>query len=1189
MILKSLLLQGFKSFPDKTEIRFVDGMTAIVGPNGSGKSNISDAIRWVLGEQSSRSLRGARMEDVIFSGTQKRRPLGFAEVSLILDNAEGIFRSEHTEIMVTRRYYRSGESEYYLNKKHCRLKDIHELFMDTGLGRDGYSIIGQGRVDEILSLKSEDRREIFEEAAGITKFRTRKEEAERRLAATEENLVRIRDLFSELEHRAAPLAAQAEKARKYLLLRDELRAIEVSLWLRELHALRSGKAESERNQQICAEQLEHAQGRLAQIYQHAEALTEQMHQLDRQTDELRRTLHEREQRLAAMQSRCAVLRAGIQNHEENLVRTRQDQERKAEQAAALTRQQQERRARCTALDEAYAELQRSLAQTEQRIAELDAQSAECIKTRTRLHEEITGGNAENFQTELSQTAAQAALDELENRRDTLEREIAQSSAQLAGERQIHDGHAAKRQECLHILADAQKQLSEAAAKECECRTQTEACQAALAARKAAWSDGQNRMHMLREMQRAYEGFSGAVKRVMKRAESGAQRGVRGPVSSLLCVEAAYVTAIETALGASASHLVVETAQDAKDAIAFLRRSDSGRATFLPMDTIKPMSLREQGVEEVAGSLGTADKLVDCAEEYRGIVQNLLARTVVAENLDAALALARAYRYRFRIVTLDGQVIQTGGAMTGGSVSKGTGALARAEALRELERKQILLKQQAEEAERRLRSAQESLAACADVRRQMEQKCAQAQSDEVRITTVLAQHGALLDNMQRRDEALTRERDGLAKARTEYERTIAEKREALRLGQEQAAKLQAACAAQDAALARVEDERAHAAAQQADLRTAAAENRTEAAAERRALDDLERLHGEMVRELSGVEQTLQTFARSIESDTAALREAEAAMQKDGGGADALRDSIQKTAGRRMQLEREKTQADQDTQAQNEEILNLEREKSRLITRLEQQNERETQILTKMWENYELTPTPAAQIAADLPDPSAAERRVEELRGQMRALGNVNLDATQEYDTLMERITFLGGQKDDLETAQRELHQLIAQLTLNMKEVFATEFAKLNAFFGQTFREIFGGGHAELQLADTADILNCGIDILVCPPGKAVKTITLLSGGEKAFVAIALYFAILKLRPTPFSVLDEIEAALDDVNVARFAAYVKRLSEQTQFIIITHRRGTMEAADMLYGVTMQEQGVSRMLMLNLVEAEKKIMKN
>lgn len=1189
MILKSLLLQGFKSFPDKTEIRFSSGMTAIVGPNGSGKSNISDAIRWVLGEQSSRSLRGARMEDVIFGGAQKRRPLGFAEVSLILDNAEGIFRSEHTEIMVTRRYYRSGESEYYLNKKHCRLKDIHELFMDTGLGREGYSIIGQGRVDEILSLKSEDRREIFEEAAGITKFRTRKEEAERRLAATEENLVRIRDLFSELEHQAAPLAAQAEKARKYLLLRDELRGIEVSLWLRELRALRSGKAENEKNHQICAEQLEHAHAKLTQLYQRAEALTEQMHQLDGKTDGLRRELREREHRLAEMQSRCAVLRAGIQNHEENLVRTRQDQARKAEQAAALACQQQARRTRCAALDEVYPEIQRSLAQAEQRIAELDAQSAEGIQMRTRLREEIAGGNAENFQTELAQTAAQAALDELRNRRDTLDREISQSSAQLAGERQIHDGHIAKQQECLHILADAKKRLSAAAEKERECRAQTDACEAALAACRTAWSDSQNRIHMLREMQREYEGFSGAVKRVMKRAESGAQRGVRGPVSSLLRVEAAYVTAIETALGASASHLVVETAQDAKDAIAFLRRSDSGRATFLPMDTIKPMSLREQGVEEAAGSLGTADKLVDCAEEYRGIVQNLLARTVVAENLDAALALARAYRYRFRIVTLDGQVIQTGGAMTGGSVSKGTGALARAEALRELERKQILLKQQAEEAERRLRSAQESLAACADVRKQMEQKCAQAQSDEVRITTVLAQHGALLDNMQRRDEALTCERNGLAKARTEYERTIAEKREMLRLGQEQAAKLQAACAAQDAALARLEDERTHAAAQQAALRTAAAENRTEAAAERRALDDLERLHGEMVRELSGVEQTLQTFARSIENDTAALREAEAAMQKDSGGADALRDSIQKTAGRRMQLEREKTQADQDMQAQNEEILNLEREKSRLITRLEQQNERETQILTKMWENYELTPTPAAQIAADLPDPSAAERRVEELRGQMRALGNVNLDATQEYDTLMERITFLGGQKDDLETAQRELHQLIAQLTLNMKEVFATEFAKLNAFFGQTFREIFGGGHAELQLADTADILNCGIDILVCPPGKAVKTITLLSGGEKAFVAIALYFAILKLRPTPFSVLDEIEAALDDVNVARFAAYVKRLSEQTQFIIITHRRGTMEAADMLYGVTMQEQGVSRMLMLNLAEAEKKIMKN
>ncbi len=582
MILKSLLLQGFKSFPDKTEIRFSSGMTAIVGPNGSGKSNISDAIRWVLGEQSSRSLRGARMEDVIFGGTQKRRPLGFAEVSLILDNAEGIFRSEHTEIMVTRRYYRSGESEYYLNKKHCRLKDIHELFMDTGLGREGYSIIGQGRVDEILSLKSEDRREIFEEAAGITKFRTRKEEAERlgregysiigqgrvdeilslksedrreifeeaagitkfrtrkeeaerRLAATEENLVRIRDLFSELEHQAAPLAAQAEKARKYLLLRDELRGIEVSLWLRELHALRSGKAENEKNQQICAEQLEHAHAKLTQLYQRAEALTEQMHQLDGKTDGLRRALREREHRLAEMQSRCAVLRAGIQNHEENLVRTRQDQERKAEQAAELACQQQARRtrctaldevyaeiqrslaqaeqriaeldaqsaegiqmrtrlreeiagARCTALDEVYAEIQRSLAQAEQRIAELDAQSAEGIQMRTRLREEIAGESAENFQTELAQTAAQAARDELRNRRDTLDREISQSSAQLAGERQIHDGHAAKQQECLHILADAKKQLSAAAEKERECRAQTEACEAALAACRTAWSD-----------------------------------------------------------------------------------------------------------------------------------------------------------------------------------------------------------------------------------------------------------------------------------------------------------------------------------------------------------------------------------------------------------------------------------------------------------------------------------------------------------------------------------------------------------------------------------------------------------------------------------------------------------------------------------------------------------------------------
>ncbi|MGM9613567.1 MAG: chromosome segregation protein SMC [Butyricicoccus sp.] len=1189
MILKSLLLQGFKSFPDKTEIRFLGGMTAIVGPNGSGKSNISDAIRWVLGEQSSRSLRGAKMEDVIFGGTQKRGPVGFAEVSLILDNSEGVFRSEHTEIMVTRRYYRSGESEYYLNKKHCRLKDIHELFMDTGLGRDGYSIIGQGRIDEILSLKSEDRREIFEEAAGVTKFRYRKEEAERKLAATEDNLVRIRDLYSELENQAGPLAAQAEKAKQYLLLRDELRVIEVSLWLRELNALRIGTQKTEADQKICTDQLDAAREQLEALYRRSEALAEQMHQADAQTDSLRRALREHEQSTAELQSRCAVLRANIQNDQENIERTRRDSTRQAEQAEALARQQADRRSHCAALDEAYTGLQQGIAEAEAHAAEWKEQRAQHVQARETLREQIEVQNAANFQTELAQTAAQAGLDGMDSRRDTIGSDIERTAGQLEAEQRVHDGYQAKLDVCRQTLGGVKNKLAGIALKADSRRERAAACEKTLAAHKSGLNDCENRIRMLREMQKEYEGFSRAVKLVMKRAASGAQHGVRGPVSSLLNVEERYVTAIETALGAAASNIVVETAQDAKAAIEFLKRSDSGRATFLPMDTIKPASLREQGLEAMAGCHGTADKLVTCADEYRAIVQSLLARTVVADHLDAALAIARAYHHRFRIVTLDGQVIQAGGAMTGGSVSKTTGALARAGTLRELETKRNTLLRQVEEVERALSAAKEEAAALEYERKVIEAERAQAQEEQARLTAMLAQHSALLESVRQRHDALTLERDNLAEAKAEYERTIAEKGEALRQGQAKVKALETERAARDAALAGLDETLTENAAQIVSLRTAAAENRTEAAAERRALDDLERLRSEMERSLSGAGQTLRAFEESIAANTAALETAEASLRDSGSEAERLRSEITAASQQRMQLESDKTAADKQTQAQNEEILGLEREKSRLAAQLEQQKERETQILTKMWESYELTPTPAAQVAVDLPDTAAAEQRAGELRGQMRALGNVNLDAVDEYSALMERFTFLGEQKTDLETAQRELYKVIEQLTVNMKEIFASEFAKLNAFFGQTFREIFGGGHAALQLADTSDILNCGIDILVSLPGKAVKTITLLSGGEKAFVAIALYFAILKLRPTPFSVLDEIEAALDDVNVTRFAEYVKRLSDKTQFVVITHRRGTMEAADMLYGVTMQEQGVSRMLMLNLAEAEKHISNN
>ena len=692
MVLKSLILQGFKSFPDRTEIKFLGGITAIVGPNGSGKSNISDAIRWVLGEQSSRSLRGAKMEDVIFGGTAKRGPVGFAEVSLILDNSAHVFRSEFTEIMVTRRYYRSGESEYFLNKKHCRLKDVHELFMDTGLGRDGYSSIGQGRIDEILSFKSEDRREIFEEAAGITKFRYRKEEAERRLSATEENLVRIRDLYGELENRLEPLEQQAGKAKRFLHLRDELRVLEVSLWLLSLEQLKNDTAKLNKDRTTCEKQLADAKQQQGTLYAQSEQLAESLREIDRETERLRNELREAEQFAAEQISREAVIQANIRNCEENIERTRQESAHRAEQVQSMDAQLADRRERISALNE----------QEKAQSAELDAlrkQSAEQEQQRTQAEQALR--QAEQAQRrqertlhalELDRTAAESGLTGMNDRKMTLDSEIAAAAQQLDTEKQAQDNLERELTACEQTLAETAKQAQTAAVQAETCRRKAEQAQNDLRAAQSALSEMQSRVKMLTDMQHEYEGFSRSVKAVMRQAEKGAMNGVHGPVSALITTEKRFVTAIDTALGASASSIVVDSTSVGKQCISYLKRTDGGRATFLPLDTIRANSLRETGLERQNGCFGTADALVRFNEKYKNIVCNLLARTVISENMDTALALAKAYGHRFRIVTLDGQILQAGGAMTGGSVSRGTGALARAERLHAAEARVRALEQ-----------------------------------------------------------------------------------------------------------------------------------------------------------------------------------------------------------------------------------------------------------------------------------------------------------------------------------------------------------------------------------------------------------------------------------------------------------------------------------------------------------------
>ena len=1186
MVLKSLILQGFKSFPDRTEIKFLGGMTAIVGPNGSGKSNISDAIRWVLGEQSSRSLRGAKMEDVIFGGTAKRGPVGFAEVSLILDNSAGIFRSPFAEIMVTRRYYRSGESEYSLGKKHCRLRDIRELFMDTGLGLDGYSSIGQGRIDEILSLRSEDRRGVFEEAAGITKFRARKEEAERRLAATEDNLTRIRDLYDELGRQLEPLEKQAEKTEKFLVLRDELRVLEVSLWLEQLERLKGEAEKRSRDAEVCRRQLENAKSEQERRYQQAEQLTADLHGIDRETEALRMSLREAESREAGQASRIAVLRANLENCRENLERVHRENEERAKQAEKLTEQFSAQQTRIAELEQSSAEARERLAAQEGRLAQ--HREAESAAAAALARAELVRAAAQNEQHTLAleRTAAQTGLAGMDGQQDNLHRALENAGDRLKAVQEEQSALESRVSAGQTALRQAQTKAGEADAALRQAKAEADALGTALRQAESALTDARNRAAMLRDMQRDYDGFARSVRSVMQQAGRGRLSGVHGPVSALLSTENRFVTAIDTALGASASSIVVGSAEDGRACIEYLRRTDGGRATFLPLDTIRPASLRESGLDRERGCCGTADTLVQFDETYGAVVRSLLARTVVCENMDAALALARLRGHRFRIVTLDGQIIQPGGAMTGGSASRGTGALARAGRLRAAEEQAERCEAARKTAEQRFRAAEKQLHACetacetqnAALRRQAEAQAA--------LAAACTQHRALLGSAQARQEELMQQQRSME----------AEKqRSAEVLASFDAREEQAGTQLRDAetrvqtcrdALARLRTEAAEQEAQLAGQRTALTRTEAELSGEKRALEQMRTLRCETDAGLSGAADSIKRYECECERIQDELAEEKAAHERSETLTRTLREQLEQTGKRREQVEERRTAVRRDAQDAGEQILGMEREASRLENRAGQLKAEEAQLLGRMWESYELTPTPAAALAQPLDDPAAARERAHELRGKIRELGSVNPDAVEEYRRVRERYAFMGEQKDDLERAQRELYRVIDRLTVNMKEIFASEFARLNVLFGQTFREIFGGGHAELALADTSDILSCGIDIRVSPPGKAVKTITLLSGGEKAFVAITLYFAILKLRPAPFCVLDEIEAALDDVNVQRYAKYIRKLTDFTQFIVITHRRGTMEEADMLYGVTMQEQGVSKLLMLNLAEAEKRL---
>lgn len=1187
MYLKALEIQGFKSFPDKTRLTFEKDITAIVGPNGSGKSNISDAILWVMGEQRTRALRGGKMEDVIFGGTEKRPKMGYAQVTLILDNTARIFDTDATEVMLTRRYYRSGESEYYINKESVRLKDVNELLMDTGLGRDGYSIIGQGKIAEVVSAKSTDRRELFEEAAGISRYRYRKEESERKLQHTDENLVRISDKIDELKMQVDPLREQAETAKKYLVLRDELRLVEVSVWMETLDRLHAHAETIENDWARAKADVARVQRELDEMYRLSESCTEKMREKDIEAETLRERLSLSDAAAADCESSIAVLENSIAHNAERHTQLQTEMSQQGERAEALRNQIAERRARIEEIKleldkiaQETAALTQALGESAEQGSAGRSETARLVAEKSEKLSALTHCNTVLTMLRDARTEQAAAEEKREANAAEAERRRAEFSASIKTLQKAYD-EAKERVDSLKNVIDGYTLRAQS----------RESKVKALEERKAKLSVEQStaasRANMLAEMQKEYEGFSLAVKTVMREAGRGTLHGVCGPVANLVKTDDRYTLAIETALGGAMQNIVVETQADGKAAIELLKRRESGRATFLPVAVIRGYELKERPQNE-DGYLGTALELARFDPKYKDIFANLLGRTVVCETLADAVAMSKRHNNQLRIVTLDGQLINAGGSMTGGSAAKNTGILSRANELKAQQARADELSEQLSacvaelsEASRELSEAKYQLQTA-----DFEQK--EALEELRKRENELTQTRFLLAEAEKTIEALETDRVLAARRREENEKRAAETKA-------EAERLQSEIEALDRSLAALAEksEANAAAARELSERLAAYSDRraalnSESSTTADAIEQLERL----LRDLSGDDESRRTALSALETERAELlskkREVEEKLAKTRENGSLLRQELSRINAAKLELEGKRTQTDKAAQDKNRELL----EASSLCSAIEQKKlaseMEEKQIIDKLWDSYELSRTAAQSVREPVENMSEATKRMASLKRDIARLGTPNLGAIDEYERVRERYEFLTEQRDDVEKSKRELEKIISDITKEMEEIFLREFKVIDESFRKTFLDLFGGGRAALILEDEEDVLNCGIEIKVQPPGKTLSTLSLLSGGEKAFVAIALYFAIIKVRPTPFCVMDEIEAALDEANVDRFAHYMRTMTDATQFIVITHRRGTMEEADMLYGVTMQEKGVSQVLSVDLDEAEKSISK-
>lgn len=1186
MLLKTLEMQGFKSFPDKTELNFGKGITAVVGPNGSGKSNISDAVRWVLGETSTKSLRGSKMEDVIFGGTSARKALGFAQVQLTLDNSDGTLKGRGDVVTVCRRYYRSGESEYKIDGENVRRRDIHELFMDTGLGSDGYSMVGQGKIDSIISQKNEDRRELFEEAAGISLFRHKRTDATRRLDQAQENLVRLLDILGELESRVEPLRRQSEKAHKFIELSDEKKTLEIGVWVNKINRFTSDLREQEHkidaanaSYEICEKELENIENEIEQIAQ-------QTAQINMQIEQIRAGSKVYEEQALRKDGEASVLETTLGHNNETIERLRADIGDADNQNGSIDSQIEEKRAFIAESEKSAAEKRAELEKVTEQMNELISSNEEFSKITVELNQRITSLTLKLSDCRVKCSQALSSAQEIKSRQGVVDSTIGEYKTELEAVRSQKESSAADIEKLNARIDENTNSMSGYKIKLENKTNKAEKIKADLEKASLDLSQKQSKARMLLDLEKNMEGFSGAVKEVMHAAQSKALSGIHGPLSQLISVDNEYSVAIEVALGAAMQNIVASTDADAKRAIYYLKNNRLGRATFQPISTVKARYLDEKDLDDNLGFVAVASDLVECKKEYKNIVSNLLGRVVIVEDIDCAIGISKHYSNRFKIVTLDGQVINPGGSMTGGSQSKSAGILSRGNAIDELNAQAAELQKKVDSLKSDYKAAIEDANFAAAELQGAEADLQQAKEELIRAQGEHRLVCERFDSVSAQLAALEDEKSTAAQRIAECEKINEQGMLEIKDIENQISSAEAELEKTTGSADEILEKREHYRQLSEQINLALVTLAKDAEAAKIAVEELNLRKSTQSERVKTIEDEIKAIEEKNNALTLSINEIKAAANDFRVKAEQSDKDVENQIEQRNVCEKKTV----DLRAQ-EKVKNQDREKLGAQTvRLEERKlaiQKEYDELNDMlFEQYELTRHDAQALNIQIEDMSAAKKRLHEIKVAIKQLGSINVGAIEEYKEVSERYTFLKEQIGDVEKSKSELLKIIEDLTSSMSEKFLDRFNKINDEFKVCFADFFGGGKGELVLEQPDNCLESPIEIKIQPPGKSVQNINLFSGGEKSLAAMALLFSVLKVQPAPFCIYDEVEAALDDVNVERFAKYMRKMTDKTQFISITHRRGTMEEADVLYGVTMQEKGVSKLIELQTAELAAKM---